>query len=326
MLSRVGLNRLTPRATPLLIFAANAPDLDVASALGGINHYLNWHRDFTHGIPMVPLMAALPVPAVALWKRPAGFPWLKAYAASLIGVASHLALDWTNIYGIRLLSPLSQQWFRLDTTGVIDPWIWCALALAVLWPMLARLVTSEIGAKAPAQYGSGMARFALAFLLFYNFGRWTLHERARAILDARIYDGAVPRQTLAMPHFANPFRWRGLVELEGRWREYPIDLASSADFDPGAGAVYIQAEPSPVLDAARKLPSFQALGRFSPTLLWRATRLPDEKAGWTVTAADLRFGNPSEEMFTSTARVGVDGRASDEGFNFSTARSPGIPR
>ena len=41
-----------------------------------------------------------------------------------LGVASHLLLDWTNSYGIRLLFPFSLQWFHLDLNALTDGPIW----------------------------------------------------------------------------------------------------------------------------------------------------------------------------------------------------------
>src|SRR5579864_7913326 len=119
-LSRAGLQRFTPYATPILILAANAPDVDVVTGFGGQLSYLNCHRHLTHAIPLLPLMALLPVLVVRLFARKP-IAWLGAYLISLAAVATHLALDATNIYGIRLLLPFSARWFHLDLTSVIDP-------------------------------------------------------------------------------------------------------------------------------------------------------------------------------------------------------------
>ncbi|MBM3792780.1 MAG: metal-dependent hydrolase [Acidobacteria bacterium] len=296
MLSRAGLHRLTPRASLILMLAANAPDIDVVSLLGGTAVHLEWRRGCTHGLPSLPLMAALPVLAAGMWRTPG------AWVASSIGVLSHLLLDWINVYGIRLLSPISQEWFRLDITTVIDPWIWMVLLAAVAWPALARLVSSEIGAK--SQAGGGMAVFALAFVLLYNGGRAVLHSRAMATLDARVYQGGVPRQIAALPHHLNPLRWRGVVELPGRWETHTIDLARE-DFDPKAGRVWYQAEPSAAVASARRDETVATLRRFSPMLWWRQVPSPGEGAPIEVKATDLRFGEPNEENFTAIAVVDV---------------------
>src|SRR5204863_5062581 len=133
--------------------------------LGGALNYLNWHRHLTHSLPMLPLVALLPVLIVRLFaRRP--LRWGGAYLISAIGVASHLALDSTNIYGVRLLLPFSARWFHLDLTSVIDVWIWAAILLAVAAPLISRLVSSEIGARTR---GPAARRFAIAGLLFLLF-------------------------------------------------------------------------------------------------------------------------------------------------------------
>ena len=323
MLSRAGLNRLTPRASLILMLAANAPDVDSVTMLGGITTYLDWHRGPTHGLPMLPLMALLPVAAAGLWRRPPNFSWPWAYLLSMIGILSHLLMDWTNIYGIRLLSPLSGEWFRLDTTAVVDLWIWLVLVMAVAWPLLSRLVGSEIGARPQQQAGAGLARFALALVMIYDFGRFVLHMRAVETLNARIYPGGPPRQIAALPNYLNPLRWTGLVELPGRWERHALNM--TREFDPSAGQLLYQAAPSPEIEAARSQEAFRALQRFSKTLLWQNVKLAEENAGSEVRATDLRFSEPGEGAFTARALVGLDGKASEARFQFRGANSPVIP-
>ena len=322
MLSRAGLERLTPRASLILMLAANTPDIDVVSSFAGSAAYLDWHRGPTHGLPMLPLMAVLPVLAAGLWRRPAAFSWAKAYLLSALGLLSHLMLDWTNIYGIRLLSPISNEWFRLDITSVVDPWLWLVLLLAVAWPLLAGLVSSEIGGRSKA--GAGIARFAIAFLLLYDLTRAVMHTRAVETLNSRIYPGGPPTQIAALPHIVNPLRWTGLVELPGRWEMHALNLAT--EFDPAAGRLWYQAPPSPELAAARRQEAFRVLERFSKTLLWQNMRLPEENGGSQVRATDLRFGLPEGEGFTAMALVGPDGNVSEARFQFRGARAPLGPR
>src|SRR5271157_5590482 len=259
-LSRAGLNRWTPRATAILLLAANAPDIDVLSGAGGALNYLHYHRHATHSLVAMPLLAA----AVVVLVRFAGtkpIHWLGGFCAALVGVASHLLLDWTNVYGVRLLLPFSTEWLRLDTTGVIDLWIWAALLLGILAPFLAGLVGSEItsGSLRPKHYGRSAAIFALLFVLLYDCGRGVLHARAVAILDSRIYDGAAPLRVAAIPGFANPLRWRGLVETRGFYAIADVDL--TGEFDPSRGAVYQKPEPGPAIDAARGTAAFQEFSR-----------------------------------------------------------------
>src|SRR5262249_14191940 len=208
-LSRAGLNRLTPHATAILLLAANAPDIDIVSAAGGSLAYLRYHRYLTHAIVMIPVMALLCVLAVRPFTRKRG-SWGMALLVAMAGVASHLVLDFTHIYGIRLLLPFSTRWLRLGITSVIDPLIWAAILLSVIAPALGRLVSQEIGA--PNSKVRAAAIFALTLLLLYDGGRSILHQRALAILDSRIYSGAAPRRVAAFPDTVNPLRWHGLIE------------------------------------------------------------------------------------------------------------------
>ena len=165
-LSRVGLGRWSARGAAILVIAANIPDIDMVTLLGGPVNYLHYHRHLTHSLAAMPLMALAAVAIVRLvGRKPVS--WRAAFFAALIAVASHLCLDWTNIYGIRLLLPFSGEWFRADTTNVIDLWILAVIAIGIAGPFLARLVGSEIS-SGPARnrhHGRGFAWFALLFFL-----------------------------------------------------------------------------------------------------------------------------------------------------------------
>src|SRR5207248_11360495 len=50
MFSRAGLNRFHPRASLILIMAANAPDVDIVSWFGGPLTYLEYHRGLAHSL------------------------------------------------------------------------------------------------------------------------------------------------------------------------------------------------------------------------------------------------------------------------------------
>lgn len=323
MLSRAGLRSFCPRASLLLMLAANAPDIDTLAALGGTPNYLDWHRGPTHSLLLLPLMAALVTAVVGLVRRPAGFSWLRGWLLSCIGILSHILLDWTNIYGIRLLEPLSNEWFRLDAVPVIDPFIWAVLLLAVAWPVLARLITAEIGARR-TRHGGGLARFALFFLLAYDFGRWTLHNRAIEMLDAHLYDNRVPRRVLAMPEFVNPFAWRGLVDLGDAWQVHNVPVLKA--FDPGAGRTFYNAEPSAAVAAARGTPAFQALLRFSQTLHWRELPVAEPQGALEVLATDMRFALPGEGRFAARAVVSAEQRIIESQFSFTPPGRPPQPR
>ena len=142
LIGQAGLKRKTGLAMPALIIGANLPDVDAACFfwLEGTEH-LGFRRGITHGPPaliLLPLVLAGLLYGFDRWqagrgKRPAGrlpvhFGWL--YALALIGCLTHPALDWLNVYGIRLLEPFSRRWFHGDVLFIIDVWLWALLGIA----------------------------------------------------------------------------------------------------------------------------------------------------------------------------------------------------
>jgi inner membrane protein len=301
-LSRAGLNRWTPLATPILLLAANAPDIDIVSAAGGSISYLHYHRHATHSLLAMPVMALLPVAIVRLVSRKP-IRWIGAIGASLIGVASHLLLDLTNTYGVRLLLPFSARWLRLDIVNVFDLWIWAALVLSIAAPFLGRLVGSEIapgGGRAP-RHGRGFAWFALAFVLLYDSGRAVLHRRALATLESRVYEGASPARVFAAPDAANPWLWRGVVETGDFFAVQDVDLRG--EFDPTRAAIFYKPEADPAIDAARSDDTFARFLEFSQLPLWRVSPAPQPENAKTVEVIDMRFGTPLAPGFMTGAVV-----------------------
>jgi inner membrane protein len=302
-LSRIGPGKWSPRATAAILIAANLPDIDTVTGLfgGGLN-YLHYHRHLTHSLAAMPVMALAAVAIVrAAGRKPVA--WAGAWCAALIAVASHLALDWTNVYGIRLLLPFSERWLRLDITAVVDLWIWAVCLLGLAAPFLGRLVGSEItsGAARGGPHGRGWAWFALAFLLIYDGARGVLHGRAVAALGSRLYQDAVPVRVVAVPDPVNPMRWRGLMETADSWAEEEISLAS----DPGAAhpVIFHKPEAEPAIDAARRTPEFQEFLRFSQCPFWRVTPYAGREGARLVEVLDLRFGSPRAPGFAVSAAV-----------------------
>ncbi len=311
MLSRAGLNRLTPGASLLMMLAANGPDIDTISWIGGSLAHLRYHRGFTHSWFFVPLVAILPVLITRLFYKK-DFHWGWAYFASIIGVASHILLDWTNAYGIRALLPMSSEWLALNITFVIDPWIWAVLTLAVGAPYISSLVSSEIGAKTTP--GQGWAIFALLFIVAYNSGRYVAHERAIEVLNARIYNGETPRRVGAFPEMANPLRWTAVVELPGSYWVSSVDLMQ--EFDPTAGRIFYKPQLTPEIEAAKATEPFRVFTDFSQWQLWRVTPMPSPEGSTRVQLFDLRFGNPVAPGFVADARVLQGNRVEDAEFRF----------
>jgi len=299
MLSRAGLNRWYPKATLVLVLSANAPDIDIVALSRGWLYYFEQHRGITHSIAALPVMALLPVLVVcAIGRTMRG--WAVAWALSVIGVASHLLLDWTNAYGIRLLLPFSSGWFHLDLISLFDPNIWAVLLLGCLGPMLGKLVSGEIGAKPGT--GRGLAVFALSFFLIYDFGRFLSHQRAVEILNSRVYRDGPPIRAAAFPaRGVSPFEWQGWIERPEFVMHFALDVTK--EFDPTGGKILYKPAPSPALQTARQTPAVAVFLRFAQYPLWSATRLDNPEGANNVEVRDWRFPFSAQALVDSSNRV-----------------------
>ncbi|HET8546678.1 MAG TPA: metal-dependent hydrolase [Bryobacteraceae bacterium] len=309
MLSRAGLKRGVPGGTLLLVLAANAPDMDVISvAFGGASAYFHYHRWYTHSLLLLPLIAVAPVLIVRAAVRRKPFPWRRACASSLVATATHPLMDFLNPYGIRFFLPWSDDWPGLDCTNVVDIWIWLVLLIAVLGPMLSRLVSDEIGARRTS--GRGAAIAALAFLVLWNAARFILAERAVAMQQPYLYRGAAAKSIHVMPHRLNPLAWTGFVDTTDAFIINRVNLTT--DFDPTAGSVIYKPAGTPAMDRVKDLREFRDIRGFARAgLLWRA--LPDDnvEGATRVQAQDIRFG------FSANAVVDSDNRPIRVWFEFS---------
>ncbi|HLO19339.1 MAG TPA: metal-dependent hydrolase [Sphingomicrobium sp.] len=136
VMGRMGLKRLSPRAMPAMIIAANLQDIDSFVARGLGCEPIAAHRGFTHGVAGDFVMPFFAVAIIWLWEKlhPGNEGPLKLVglliACFLAGI-SHPLLDLMNTYGTRVLDPFSNRWFYADTLFIIDPWIWIMLILGL---------------------------------------------------------------------------------------------------------------------------------------------------------------------------------------------------
>jgi inner membrane protein len=140
-LAKAGLDRTTPLATTTLILAANLPDVEAVCYLMGSDLAYGFRRGWTHGLLAVVLLPGLLGWAMLAFDRhvrrrwrpqaPPALAW-PILAAAMVGVISHLAMDWLNSYGVRLLMPFENQWFYGDALFIVDPWLWLLLGAGVV--------------------------------------------------------------------------------------------------------------------------------------------------------------------------------------------------
>jgi len=319
-LARAGFKHVTPRGTAIMVLAANAPDLDTVSFFGGAATYIHWHRNITHSLIAFPFLALLSV-AIVRWLGRKEIRWLPAFLIAMVGVASHLILDLTNVYGVRLLLPFSGRWFHWDLTPVIDLIVWAMLILGVAAPWFARLVGSEIGER-KRETGGGWAVVALLLFGAYDYARSMFHDRAVALMDSRTYvtstpQGLTPRRTGAFPE-GNPLLWDGIAELSNAYVRVPIDLRGS--FHPESGETFYKAERSAAIEAAMHTEPFQRFLEFVQYPIWVTEPAAEPEQATRVRLVDLRFGTPGAPGFEAVATVSDRNQVVDSTFTFGRPR------
>jgi len=304
--SLVGLMmaRVSKQNAAMMIVAANLPDIDVVSWLGGTVTYLQYHCGLTHAFIAAPIMALIPM---LLFRSRT---WT-SYIACLAAVLSHLLLDWTNIYGIRLLLPFNSKWLHLDMTDVVDPWILLGLLLAVAAPALSGLVGAEIGAKGNAGAKKGWAYAALAFLFLYEGSRLFAHERAISMLTARTWNGKLAQNVTALPNRWSPFSWRGVIQGASDQGSFVVGAQIALPTDMEEGRTDYSSGPN---EAALRTRPFQVFASFNQLPFWHAEKQP---GGTTeVHLLDLRFGTPETPGFAATAVLDEQGKVKESHVSF----------
>jgi inner membrane protein len=316
-LARLGFKSLTPRGTAIMVLAANAPDFDAVSWFFGGATYIHYHRNITHSLIAMPLMALIAVAMVrALGRRK--IRWGPALAIAFLAVVSHIILDLTNVYGVRLLLPFSGRWFHWDITSIIDLVIWSVLLLGVAAPALVRLVGNEIGEHRKEAGNVGWAVTALLLLGAYDYARRVCHDRAVEEVAAYTYNGLAPRRVGAFPT-ANPLVWTGIAELSNAFVTAPVDLRRN--FHPGTDTeTYYKAPRTAAVEAALRTLPFQRLLEFVQWPLWIVEPALDVDKGNRVTLLDLRFGTPRAAGFAASAIVNQNNQAIDSRFGFGAVR------
>ena len=277
LLGQMGLKRLTGRAMPTLIIAANIPDIDaVATVLG--RESLAIRRGITHGPIALVLLPLVLTGLVLLYNRwrPSEQPvrpgWLLLLA--YVGTLSHPALDWLNSYGIRLLEPFSSRWYAGDTLFIIDVWIWAALIGCFIWSR--RREKSGGDWQRPAWLG-------FTAICAYILGNGLITGRAERHTTLQLMEQAV-QPTLVV---ANPVPLR-FWERRMLWRT--VDEYGGGEYDALTGALTVDTFlrrtnlERPELVLSRRRPDIEAY------LFWSRMPVVIERDG-RLFLADQRFNS-----------------------------------
>jgi inner membrane protein len=359
-LARTGLNRKAAYATMTMAIAAEFPDIDTLWSLRGPVEGFTHHRGITHTFLGLPFEAAFVVAGVYGWHRwriacaskraearisdpskvskpltAAPVRWGLLYGFALIGLLSHLLLDYTNNYGIRPFFPFSDHWYAASIVFIFDPTIFALLLLALLLPALFGLVGSEVGARRTPFRGRGLAVAALLGVV----GLWSLrafeHSRAADLAmaqnipapvptdastavqtssdaDTTSADGGVapaapmpvylePQRTLLTPDPLSPFKWSAATDFGPVYQLAAIDLRSGS-LVPDQRTLFKPDRRRAFL-AAEASPLGRAYMDWSPMPVLEAE--PGEGATTVVTFSDPRFMGGWMHDAGRTALVGT---------------------
>ena len=187
------------KARPLFvgagIIAANLPDIDLAysgitaSPIG----YLLHHRGHTHtvagllGLALVLVLGYWFFPSV---RKMGLLGRLRFWLLIAIALASHLALDSLNSYGVHPFYPFDNNWYFGDAVFILEPWLWLVFGVAAAWngrsgtarlavalPMLVLLATTASMGAIPLEAAAALAVGGGAFA-------WSTHRLSPRIRAA----------------------------------------------------------------------------------------------------------------------------------------------
>lgn len=197
-------------ATWTLIGATLLPDVDhITLRLLGPMAYLKYHRGFTHsiigGLLLALLLAGL-VYIIIRGSRKLGY--LRLFGLSILGIYTHILLDFITSYGTQLLFPFSTYRYSLDLVFIVDPYLTLIFLTPLVFMRFSKIRIAHIALSLAGVY---------LVMAFINQGL----ASAKGNKIAREMGIEVVRYE-AFPLPLSPFRWSVIVE--DRWRYYQMNL------------------------------------------------------------------------------------------------------
>ena len=187
------------------------PDSDFVLGLFNHQFYLQYHRDFTHSILLIPFYSLFfSWLFVKTSKRP--YLW-NFYKICFPVLLSHVLLDLLTSYGTMIFSPFFEHRFAWDLVFIID----LIFSGIIVLPLLANFFLKR-GAR-------WICRGSLIGLAAYIFFCWFQH--GQALREVSGFSKGLKREVIqiaAMPQPASPFRWALYVETEDKVFQGFVDL------------------------------------------------------------------------------------------------------
>jgi len=225
------------------------PDSDFVLGLINRQFYLEYHRDFTHSLLLIPFYSLFfSWLFVKISKRPHFWSFYKICLPVLV---SHVILDLLTSYGTMVFSPFFEYRYAWDLVFIIDLFfsgiIILSLIVSVFWRK-----------KAP-----WICRGSLFGLILYILFCWVQHHQA--ITLAKVFAKNVNEEVIevaSLPQPLSPFRWANYVETRNKVYQGFVDLNRKKEPEPTFEGSFLKR-----LDSLYDLPS---------NIHYRAqTKLPD---------------------------------------------------
>ena len=187
------------------------PDTDFVLGLFNRQFYLEYHRDFTHSLLLIPFYALFfSWIFVKLSKR--NHFW-SFYKICLLVLVSHVTLDLLTSYGTMIFSPFFETRFAWDLIFIID----LIFSGIIFFPLMASIFW-----KRKSRW---ICRGSIAGLTVYVLFCWVQHDRAIEVTKAFAQDLREEIiQVASMPQPLSPFRWAIYVETKDRVYQGFIDF------------------------------------------------------------------------------------------------------
>jgi inner membrane protein len=335
-MGRSGFNRKSALTTLTMVLAAEAADVDVVWALKSSTAGLQHHRGITHSFIGVPFVAAAVLALVYIGHRVShrrGQPargaqlpvrWGYLYLFAVFAALSHLPLDYSTAYGIRLFEPFTYRWFSWDIVYILDPLIWLVLIGGLALPALFGLINQEIGAYNRGPRGRGGAIVGLLCLLLIWGMRDNQHRRALNVMNSFLYHQAVPLRVAAYPYMISPFRWHGVVETADFFETVPVN-SLGPEIDESQARIFYKPEETEVTQAAKSSYFGRVYLDWAVFPYVQVQKLDDPVRGFFVHFLDLRYAYPDLRKRTPLGGYVVlspDLRVVDEGMDSRNSPSP----
>ncbi len=307
-MGRAGFNRKSALTTLTMVLAAEAADIDVLWEFKGSIAALQHHRGITHSFVGVPLIAAAVLVFVYLGHRlklrlrpprarspeaPPLLPirWGYLYFCAVVAALSHLLLDYTTAYGIRLFEPFDFRWYSWGIVAIIEPVMLVALIAGLVLPSLFGLINQEIGARSKGPRGRAGAIFALVCLVLIWGVRDHQHRRAVTAMNSFLYHGAPPLRLAAYPYMINPFRWHGVVETAEFLETVPVN-SLAPEVDDSRALIFYKPPETDASRAAKSSYFGQVYLDWAVFPIVEVQEFQGESSGYLAEFKDLRYTFP----------------------------------